>query len=190
MQSLAPASSLAEPPPAASPQLGRWICQLGFAIRENPWSAAGACCCQSAAADVLMLLCCFGDDCSSLAFFRSFKFRTGIIFLELATTASTVSIFYLCMQSPAPASSLAEPPPAASPQLGRWICQLGFAIRENPWSAAGACCCQCCCCCCVDDDCPCQFVRLVTFRTGMTLRGTVTALAGTGFASHYMPWFE
>ena len=30
------------------------------------------------------------------------------------------------MQSPAPASSLAEPPPAASPQLGRWICQQGL----------------------------------------------------------------
>ena len=30
------------------------------------------------------------------------------------------------MQSPAPASSLAEPPPAASQQLGRWICQQGL----------------------------------------------------------------
>ena len=30
------------------------------------------------------------------------------------------------MQSPAPASSLAEPPPAARPQLGRWICQQGL----------------------------------------------------------------
>ena len=41
--------------------------------------------------------------------------------LELATT---VSIFYISnMQFPAPASSLAEPPPAASPQLERWICQ-------------------------------------------------------------------
>ena len=30
------------------------------------------------------------------------------------------------MQPPAPASSLAEPPPAASPQLGRWICQQGL----------------------------------------------------------------
>ena len=30
------------------------------------------------------------------------------------------------MQSSAPASRLAEPPPAASPQLGRWICQQGL----------------------------------------------------------------
>ena len=30
------------------------------------------------------------------------------------------------MQSPAPASSLAEPPPAASPRLGRWIHQQGL----------------------------------------------------------------
>ena len=30
------------------------------------------------------------------------------------------------MQSPAPASSLARPPPAASPQLGRWHCQQGL----------------------------------------------------------------
>ena len=30
------------------------------------------------------------------------------------------------MQSPAPASNLAEPPPAASPRLERWICQQGL----------------------------------------------------------------
>ena len=30
------------------------------------------------------------------------------------------------MRSPAPASSLAEPPPAANSQLGRWICQQGL----------------------------------------------------------------
>ena len=32
----------------------------------------------------------------------------------------------LATQSPALASSLAEPPPAASPQLGRWICPQGL----------------------------------------------------------------
>ena len=32
----------------------------------------------------------------------------------------------LAMQSTAPASSLVEPPPAASPQVGRWICQQGL----------------------------------------------------------------
>ena len=30
------------------------------------------------------------------------------------------------MQSSAPASSLVEPPPAESPQLGRWICKKGL----------------------------------------------------------------
>ena len=30
------------------------------------------------------------------------------------------------MQSPAPANSLADPPPATSPQPGRWICQQGL----------------------------------------------------------------
>ena len=32
----------------------------------------------------------------------------------------------LAIQSPAPTSSLAKPPPAASPYLGRWICQQGL----------------------------------------------------------------
>ena len=30
VKSLAPASSVAEPPPAATPQLGRWTCQQGL----------------------------------------------------------------------------------------------------------------------------------------------------------------
>ena len=30
------------------------------------------------------------------------------------------------MYSPAPASNVAEPPPAASSQLGRWVCQQGL----------------------------------------------------------------
>ena len=35
-------------------------------------------------------------------------------------------MYLLFVQSPAPASSLAEPPPAASPQLGQWVCQQGL----------------------------------------------------------------
>ena len=42
----------------------------------------------------------------------------------------------LAKQLPASASSLAVPPPAASTQLKRWICQ------QRPRSGA------CCCCCC------------------------------------------
>ena len=49
----APASSLAEPPPAASPQLGRCICQQGLR------SARMRCLLLVlAAARVLLLLCC------------------------------------------------------------------------------------------------------------------------------------
>ena len=58
------------------------------------------------------------------------------------------------MLSPAPASTLAEPPPAASPQLGRWICQQRLRsarIRGLLLLFAAA------CCCCFDDDCPCLF---------------------------------
>ena len=106
----------------------------GAAIREDALSDAGACRCQSAAAAaaVLLLLCCCAgaavaaaaSTTTALAVLRLVTFRIRIITLELATT--TVSAFYLYMQFPAPASSLAEPRPAASPQLGRWICQQGL----------------------------------------------------------------
>ena len=69
MQSLAPASSLAEPPPAASPQLGRSICQQGLRsarIRGLLLVHAAA----SAAAAALT---------TTLAFFRLVTFRTGMI---------------------------------------------------------------------------------------------------------------
>ena len=140
-------------------------------------SAAGACCCQGTAAAA-------STTTALLAFLRLVTFRTGMIILELATTAA--SIFYLCslhdnsrasyyccidllsMQSPAPVCSLAEPPPAASPQLGRWVCQQGLRSarirglllclllpvlllllrRRLPFLA---------------------FLRLVAFRTGMTV---------------------
>ena len=71
------------------------------------------------------------------------------------------------MQSPAPASSLAEPPPAASPQLGRWICQHGRSARIQVLllvfaaaSAAAA---------AASTTTALAFSSLVTFRTGMTV---------------------
>ena len=160
MQSQAPASSLSEPPPAASPQLGRWICQQGL-------RSARVCCLLLvlAAARVLLLLfccCCFDDDCSCF-------FTFGHISYWYDNSRASYYCIYLlcpCMQSPAPAtSSLAEPPPAASPQLGRWICQQGLhsamirALLLVLAGAAGTGAAACCCCCCFDDDCP----RLFTF---------------------------
>ena len=91
---------------------------------------------------------------------------TGLIILELATT-TVVGIYLLSiMQSPAPASSLADPPPAASPQLGRWICQQGLrparirglVLVFAAASAAAA-----------STTTALAFLRLVTFCTGMTV---------------------
>ena len=108
--------------------------------------------------------CCFDDDCSS-CFFHLVTFRTGMI-----TINSTVSIFLSIMQSPAPTSSLAEPPLAASPQLGRWICQQGLrsarirglllvlAAASAAAAAAAA-----------SMTTAIAFLRLVTFLTGMTV---------------------
>ena len=53
---------------------------------------------------------------------------------------------WLSMQSPAPAISLAGPPPAASPQLGRWICHQGLRSARMRYRLLCACCCQRCCC--------------------------------------------
>ena len=160
MQSLAPASSLAKPPPAASPQLGRWICQQGLR------SARMRCLLLVlAAARVLLLLCCcccccFDDDCSSCLFtFGHISYRYDN---SRASYYCCYSIYLLSVQSPAPASTLAEPPPAASPQLGRWVCQQGLRSARIRGlllllAAASACCCQCCCCC-FDDDCALPFL--------------------------------
>ena len=83
MQSPAPASSLAEPPPAASPQLGRRICQQGLRSARVrcllPVLAAA-----SAAAGA--------STTTALAFLRLVTFRTGMIVLELATYC-----IYLCI---------------------------------------------------------------------------------------------
>ena len=146
MQSLAPASSLAEPPPAASPQLGRWICPQGLR------SARMRCLLLVlAAARVLLLLCCcrcFDDDCSSCFI----TFGHVSYWYGNSRASYYCCIYLLSVQSPAPASSLAEPPPAASPQLGRWVCQQGLRSTRIRGlllllAAASACCCQCCCCC-------------------------------------------
>ena len=88
MQSPAPASNLAEPPPAASPQLGRWICQ------QELRSARMRCLLLVlAAARVLLLLLLLLLLRRRLLFLRLVTFRTGMIILELATT-TTISIFY------------------------------------------------------------------------------------------------
>ena len=145
-----------------------------------------ACCCQSAAAAA-------ASTTTALAFLRSITFRTGIRILELATTASVVSFcYFLSRQSPPPGSSLAEPPPASSPQLERWICQQGprsarirglllvLAAASAAAAAAAA-----------STTTAVAFLRLVTFHTGVTvLFLLLTASAGTGFASHCMPWYK
>ena len=98
MQPPAPASSLAEPPPAGSkPTTGAVDLSVGAAIREDALSAAGACCCQSVAAAVLLLCCCCAaaaaaSTTTALAFLRLVTNRSGMIIDELATT--TVSCIY------------------------------------------------------------------------------------------------
>ena len=53
--------------------------------------------------------------------------RPGLVALDhRVDRTSDPTSELVSMQPPAPESSLAEPPPAASPQLGRWICQQGL----------------------------------------------------------------
>ena len=86
VQSPAPASSLAEPPPAASPQLGRWICQQGL-----PSARMRCLLLVLAAARVLLLLAAAAaSTTAALAFLRLVTFRTGMIIIELATTTTTL----------------------------------------------------------------------------------------------------
>ena len=92
MLSPAPASSVAEPPPAASPQLGRWIYQQGLRSARMRClllvlAAAGAVAAAAVAASTTTAF---------LVFLRLATFRTGMIILEPATiNITTVSIFYL-----------------------------------------------------------------------------------------------
>ena len=105
----------------------------GAAIREDALSAAaGACCCQGAAAVMVvpLLRCCcccyFNGDCSSCLF------TCGHISYWYDISRASYYLYYYCcinllsVQSQAPASSLAEPAPTASPQLGRWVGQQGL----------------------------------------------------------------
>ena len=121
-QSPAPACSLAVPPPAASPQLGRWICQQGLRCARMRCLLL-----VLAAARVLLLLCCccccFDNDWSSCFF--TFGHISYWYDNSRASYNYYCCIYLLSVPSPAPASSLAEPPPAASPQLGRWVCEQG-----------------------------------------------------------------
>ena len=135
-------------------------------------SAAAACCCQGAvaavAARVLLLLCCcccFDHDCSCFLTFGHISY-----WYDNARASYYYCCFYiLSMQSPAPASRLAEPPPAASPQLGRWICQQGLrsarirglllVLAAASAAAAAA----------ASTTTALPFLRLVTFRTGMAV---------------------
>ena len=125
-----------------------------------------------------------------LAFSPLVTCRTGTIILELATT-TYCCIYLLSVQSPAPASSLAEPPPAPSPQLGRWVCQQGLRSART-WdlllvldaaSAAAA--------ASTTTALPCLFTfGHISYCYDRNIF-TVPASAGTGFASYCcMPWYE
>ena len=90
----------------------------GAALREDDaWSASGAwsfqccCCCADTAAAASTAI--------AVAFFLFVAFRPGMIVLELRSYC----IYLLCSLRPRQA---AEVPPAASRQLGRWICQQGL----------------------------------------------------------------
>ena len=147
-----------------------------------------------AAARVLLLLCCYccccfdDDDCSCFLTFDHISYWCG---------NSRASYYYCCiyllsLQSPAPASSLSEPPPAASPQLGRWICQQGLRSARirglllvfAAASAAAA--------ASTTTALPC-FLTFghISYWYDRNITTVVTALAGAGFASHCcMPWYE
>ena len=121
-------------------------------------AACCQCCCSAAASTT-----------SALVFSSLVTFRTGVY---ANSRASYVLPYVSCiMQSPAPASSLEEPPPAASPQLGLWICQQGLrsarirGLLLVPAAASAA--------AAASTTTALAFLRLVTFRTGMIkfLRG-------------------
>ena len=100
------------------------------------------------------------------------------------------------MQSPAPASSLAEPPPAASPQLRRWVCQQGLRSARirglllvlAAASAAAAAAAS------TTTALPCLFTSghiSYWYDRNISTAVVVTASVATGFASHCcMPWYD
>ena len=104
-------------------------------------------------------------------------------------------IYLLSVQSPAPASSLAEPPPAASPQLGRWVCQQGLRsarIRGLLLVLAGASAAAAAAASTTTTALLCLFTfGHISYWYNCNITTVVTASAGTGFASHgCMPWYE
>ena len=109
MQSPAPASSLAEPPPAAKAHnrgggsVSRGCDPRGCVVCCWCLLLPGCCCCCAAAAAAAAA----STTTALLAFLRLGTFRTGKIILELATTTA-VSIFYLCSLQPRQAASLSR----------------------------------------------------------------------------------
>ena len=148
----------------------------GAAIREDALSAAGACCC-----------CCFDNGCSSCFFTLG---HVSCWYDNSRASYYYCCIYLLSVQSPAPASSLAETPPAASPQLGRWVCQQGLRSARirglllvlAAASAAAS----------TTTALPCLFTfGHISYWYGRKINTVVTASVGTGFASHCcMPWYE
>ena len=98
------------------------------------------------------------------------------------------------MRSPTLASSLAEPLPAASPQLGRWVCQQGLrsarirglllVLAAASVAAAAA--------ASTTTALPCLFTfGHISYWYDRNITTVVTASVGMGFASHCcMPWYE
>ena len=172
------------------PTTGRWICQQGLR------SARMRCLLLVlVAARVLLLLCCccccfcFDDDCSSCFF----AFGHISYWYDISRASYYCCIYLLSVQSPAPVSSLAEPPPAASPQLGRWVCQQGLRsarirgllllLAAASAAAAAA---------STTTALPCLFTFVhISYWYDRNITTVVTASAGTGFASHCcIPWYE
>ena len=88
MQSPAPAKSLAEPPPAASPQLGRGVCQQGLRsarirglllVLAAASAAASSAAAASAAAASAAAAAAAASTTTTLVFLRLVVFRTGKI---------------------------------------------------------------------------------------------------------------
>ena len=153
MQSPAPASSLPEPPPAASPQLGRWICQQGGC---DPRGCVVCCWCPATAHAAAASM-----TTGVLAFLSLVTIRTGMIILELAattttttTTTTTAAVSTICAVSSPGKQRIRQ----QAHNWGGGSVSSGCDPRQS-----GV------CCCCFDDDCALAILRLVTFRTVMTV---------------------
>ena len=142
MQSPAPASNLAEARPAASPQLGRRICQHG--LRSARVGCLLLVLAAASAAAVLLLLCCCCAAASTTTALALVTIRTGTVFLELVS--------YCIYAVSGPGKHPSRVVSGSKPTTGAVDLSAAAAIPEDPGSAAGACCCQCyccqCCCCC------------------------------------------